>query len=243
MRCTECGKENSDSAKICTSCGTKLVSANKVPPYQEKPRHSAGGGKMTVIGKAADRPSWDGTDPESHTARPSGSSSPEPITSLEKCQKCSHYPLVNIKGVLTCPNCGFSAKSSTPTEAIAQPQSFQDNPPSPGFSPPKSPKQATQMLSDIQLPGDNSFKLVDVKSGQAFNFEGDEVNLTRDKLGTDSAHISRENHASIVFENDEWKIMDKSSNKATYIQVVGAQPIQHGTTIILGNKFYRFETD
>ena len=67
------------------------------------------------------------------------------------------------------------------------------------------------------------------------------INITRGVVDEGDSTISSGVHATIYKEGDEWKIENKASNKAVFIQVNEISPLKNGDIIMLGgDKFYVF---
>lgn len=215
MRCTECGFSNDASAKICIKCGTKLTASVDAPQKPDAPK----GGNPTIKGGQSDQPYWDAPGVSESVGEKSSKST-------QKCEKCGHYPLVyDSKRNLTCPNCGFGIQTEFQKEPISS----------------KSPK--TMPLSKINLAAGKGFKLTEIQSGKTLSFKEDRVTLNRGNVDSENPTISANLHAEIYFENGSWKITDQSSNHATFIQVNGAMSIPNGATLMIGNKFFLFESE
>ncbi|MDF9798777.1 ssDNA-binding Zn-finger/Zn-ribbon topoisomerase 1 [Catalinimonas alkaloidigena] len=88
-----------------------------------------------------------------------------------------------------------------------------------------------------------TFTLVDELNGTAKQFTGPEVTLNRFNLDPDDQSISSKQHASVEKKQDMWMIIDRSSNKATFVQCKNEVHIPHQTKLILGNKVFKFEIE
>ena len=67
------------------------------------------------------------------------------------------------------------------------------------------------------------------------------LNITRSLVDEGDSTISSGIHATIYKEGDEWKIENKASNKAVFIQVNDTSSIKNGDIIMMGgDKFYVF---
>lgn len=67
------------------------------------------------------------------------------------------------------------------------------------------------------------------------------LNITRSLVDEGDSTISSGIHATIYKEGDEWKIENKASNKAVFVQVNDTSTIKNGDIIMMGgDKFYIF---
>lgn len=76
----------------------------------------------------------------------------------------------------------------------------------------------------------------------AKTYTTEDVVLGRNELAPNDNSISRQ-HIHITNENGKWFIEDASSTHQTYLVVKGKAPIENGDVLVLGNKFFRFETE
>lgn len=70
----------------------------------------------------------------------------------------------------------------------------------------------------------------------------DDIVLGREELYPDNNNISRQ-HIHITNENGRWYVEDVSSTHQTFLIVKKKVQIENGDVLVLGNKFFRFETD
>ncbi len=77
--------------------------------------------------------------------------------------------------------------------------------------------------------------------GESKTYTVDDVILGREELAPNDNHISRK-HIHVTNEGGQWYIEDVSSTHQTYLVVKGKTPIDNGDVIVLGNKYFRFET-
>ena len=87
----------------------------------------------------------------------------------------------------------------------------------------------------------NSVTLVDEMEGSTKAFTGRDIDLNRITLGIDEPSISRQQHATLENRDGTWMIVDRSANKATFVQVMNEVLLRDQTRLILGSKVYRFE--
>lgn len=159
------------------------------------------------------------------------SSSPSSSPSVFTCPNCWHTPLRTLPTASSpCPNCGYGGSTSQ------QPQDPPSN---------SSHRLQTVMIQDLVLDEDGpaSFRLINERSKDPVEFQGDGIVLNRGNLDPNNASLSGEQHAKISRENGQWYLEDLSSNKATFLQVRGKISLQAGDRIILGNKIFRFDPD
>jgi len=99
--------------------------------------------------------------------------------------------------------------------------------------------KAPQRLEAIFLDQDsNQVKIINLKKGSVKNI------ITRDIVDKDDNTISSAEHALIYKEKGKWKIDNKASNKAVFVQVNKSTEINNGDIILFGgDKFYVFIND
>ena len=136
-----------------------------------------------------------------------------------KC-KCG-YPLRH--GVTVCPRC------KTPVNKETKPEI------DPNIS-----------VAQWNMVGNQKFRIgLCDKNGaisDAKTYSSGDVVLGREELLPGDNTLSRK-HIHITNENGQWYIEDNSSTKQTYIIVKGKTLIENGDVMVLGNKFFRFETE
>lgn len=76
----------------------------------------------------------------------------------------------------------------------------------------------------------------------AKTYTTDDIVLGREELYPDNNNISRQ-HIHITNENGHWYVEDVSSTHQTFITVKKKVQIENGDVLVLGNKFFRFETE
>ncbi len=219
MRCTECGYMNEESAVVCIKCGTKLKGAEKspntAPPRHETPDIPSQGAK-TMRGRASDLSAPDAAAPSSARA-----------DSIIKCPSCSYYPLRSIPGPgHACPNCGFEGE-----EAESKNESI------------PSSEAKTVKLGDIEI-GKKKERYVQLReegSEKVITLSGDRIEMNRKILEPGNSSISSSVHAVFSFADGALYLEDKSSNGATFVQVVDRMKVGSGSKIVIGNKVYTVE--
>ncbi len=221
MRCTECGYMNEESAMVCIKCGTKLKtgagnSPKPAPPGHEPPPTPSQGAK-TMRGQAPDLPGWD------DAAAPSSGRA----DSIIKCPSCAYYPLRSIPGPgHACPNCGFEGDEAG---------SGNENTP--------ASEAKTVKLGGLEI-GKKKERIVQLKeegSEEAITLSGDRIEMNRKVLEPGNPSISSTLHAVFSFADGALFLEDKSSNGATFVQVVGKMKVANGSKIVIGNKVYTIE--
>lgn len=97
-------------------------------------------------------------------------------------------------------------------------------------------------LTDLNIGGKETVvQIKDEATGTVQEFTGDHIELNRQNLAPNNNAISGDTHAVLKMENGKLTLEDKSSNRATFIQVSRPQRIESGTKIILGNKIFTIE--
>jgi hypothetical protein len=247
MRCYECGYQNSSDAKVCIKCGTKLsqtAGSDSAPAGRPAPAPNPAappapsGGRPTIMGRASEAPAWDtgkyvagGTSP----AEPaSGHNRPFSVIS---CSSCGYYPLRSNPCAQTpCVNCGFTG------DGVNSPKSIQHSDES-LLSGSKSSK--TVRIQDIRIGRVDqslpSLVLTDTATGKEIEFEGAEIPLNRADLDPSNTTISSTHHLTLHLDGEGIGVEDKSSNGATFVQVVGKVNVVPGTMLIIGNKVFRID--
>ncbi len=238
MRCFECGYQNQAGAKICLKCGTKLSDgqpATGLPEAPSQPSQPAQpvGGAPTMRGQAPSAPAWDSKPGDPVTpSQPPSQASPNVSGSVIRCESCHYYPLrVAPSASNPCPNCGFkgSGGGSAPTPAAS--------------GEPSSAK--TVRIGEVKLGKENAapkVTLTEESTGKAVVFEGSSIPVNRSAIDPSNPSISSSEHVLFTVENGRVFMEDKSSNKATFVQVSGKVEVPDGTLIILGNKVFKVNT-
>lgn len=110
-------------------------------------------------------------------------------------------------------------------------------------TPPPVAGNKTMQFGQFNLAGaqSNSLTLFDEINGLAKNYSGEQIELNRFSIDPDEQSISSKLHALIENRQGNWMIIDKSSNQATFVQVLNEMHIQDQTRLILGNKVFRFK--
>ena len=221
MRCSECGYQNDDTAKICTKCGTKLNASSSQQKPSPSPQQRSGGGESegmkTVKGSISNQPAWDvqaGQQPEGN---------------YHRCPDCGHYPLQQqVSSATPCPNCQSTAGKKDGAKS--------------GGNQAASPSGAkTSKLESIDFGAESKeVTLTNIRSNEPVTVRGAEININRDNLEPSNSSISSD-HADLVFRNGTLHITDNSSNEATFVQVQGEMAVPSGSKIIIGNNIYRVD--
>ncbi len=110
-------------------------------------------------------------------------------------------------------------------------------------SKPENKGNKTMQFGQFNLAHDqhDSFTLSDEMNGAVKHFTEQQTDLNRFNLEPDDHSISGKLHARIEKRQEKWVIIDKSSNQATFVQVLEEVPLTDHTRLILGNKVFRFE--
>lgn len=108
---------------------------------------------------------------------------------------------------------------------------------------PQKAGSKTMQFGQFNLSGTPSGRvfLTDEITGMTKSFTGSQIALNRSNIDQDEQSISSKVHSSIENRQGVWMIMDRSSNKATFVQVMSELPISDQTRLILGNKVFRFK--
>lgn len=109
--------------------------------------------------------------------------------------------------------------------------------------PKESTGHKTMQFGQFNLANEQnySFTLVDETKGTAKNFMGQQNELNRFNLDPEDQSLSGNVHAIIENEKGKWMIVDKSSNKATFVQASSEIILCDKIKIVLGNRVFRFE--
>lgn len=136
------------------------------------------------------------------------------------CPECG-YPLRS--GSKECPRCHYRAQKNDPIKK-------EDN------------NQSEAVWNIVE----SEFKIgLCDKNGEISNakaYTTDDIVLGREELCPDNNNISRQ-HIHITNEDGHWYIEDVSSTHQTFLIVKKKTPIENGDVLVLGNKFFRFETE
>lgn len=100
--------------------------------------------------------------------------------------------------------------------------------------------QKTLSFDQLQW-ADRFITLLDERTDTTLRFGPPPITLDRSGIDANELSISRQQHARIEIRQGQWMIIDQSSNRATFVQVVNDQPLPNQTRLLLGNKIFRFE--
>lgn len=109
--------------------------------------------------------------------------------------------------------------------------------------PPPKTGNKTMQFGQFNLAAGQSGNifLIDELTGLTKNFNGAKIDINRFNIDPDEQSISSKEHATLENRQGTWMIVDRSSNQATFVQVIGELQITDQTNLILGNKVFRFK--
>lgn len=267
MRCPECGFKNTEDARICIKCGTKLVA--KEPVVAPNPTPTPIGGLATVASKGVvdNSSSSEGVPTMKGQAIVSSPWDNPPVSpvvtpatkhnSVLKCESCGFYPLRFIVSAQNpCPNCNYTGAAVAPLAPITKEPKLEDIPiKQASIDPPVTPQPEVEKvqvptaartisIKNLQIGEEQKkFTLSEVGANRKVEFLGKEHILNRSNTDPSNNSISSQKHAEIVFKDGKWMISDHSSNGATFVQVKGEVELKNGMQLIIGNKIYEVEFD
>lgn len=218
IRCNFCGTLNPAGAKKCISCNATLhgsVAQERID---------------SIHHKGAERNYRESSSEMRMPTVPESSSDSSDTSGGIHCPECG-YPLR--PGVNVCPQC--HAKKNERKDA---PQNDVRH---------KQPEPLRRLPSEpVWNMNESGFKigLCDKTGamGNAKTYTTDDIILGREELAPTDNHISGK-HIHITNEGGQWYVEDVSSTHQTYLVVKGKTPIENGDVIVLGNKYFRFETE
>lgn len=230
-RCTNCGYVNPKVAETCEKCETELKDGSSFFIINTEDDSQDGDSSLPTGLRMTIRDRSKGVSASYLDEEEEASPVSTPSQTVFTCPNCWHTPLRQLPSASSpCPNCGYVGSAS---------QQREDKPAK------SSRRQQTVMMQDLVIEDDGpaSFRLINERSKDSMEFQGDGIVLNRGNLDPNNASLSGDQHATISRENGQWYLEDLSSNKATFIQVRGKIHLQPGDRIILGNKIFRFDPD
>ena len=213
MRCKNCGWENPDNLTRCEKCNTPLEGASYNAAPAATPQQNFG----KTVNEAAVFPD-----------------SPANV-----CPQCG-YPMR--PGVTVCPNCHYGATEIEPpvrpVEAPAQPGAKQvkAKPVSGTINPWAHVAPANKcVLEPIAQEG--------IESPAALHLKGDAHDLNRGNLDPDNPTITSNVQASLICEDGQWFIEDKSAQHTTFIYAGAKTALKDGDVVLMGNRQFVFHVE
>lgn len=232
--CVKCGYILSDFSTVCPSCGHNNIIANatmRMPLPSENASLASNHLEKTIaepnpIHATSAYPSLSKQKDPSRTI-----SEPDPKTHLTYKEEMPLLnPNVTQRHEVNHSNNKTIREGYYDGENDVENNSTQSNPPSEPTD--KSPVR----LEAIYLGQDSDQKMI-INMPLQTNL----LNITRSLVDEGDSTISSGIHATIYKEGDEWKIENKASNKAVFVQVNDTSSIKNGDIIMMGgDKFYVF---
>lgn len=268
-RCTFCGFNNDENVEKCIKCNALLEQRNAIlqskPTVPDDPKEDKG--NTPVLEKKPPTPLIETPPPSveksdeggrvtkiNHQANrnpvPPPATATNPSKSVKNtCAQCGYF-LVTQSGA--CPKCGSRTipqsgePSAPPKQQQAAPSTTQQPTPGQGQNFGKS----TMKLGDFSMddaPNAPAFvpsMQLQSTSGKVYeSFTGDDISVNRNHIDSNNRSISGTEHLKFVFKEGQWFVIDKSTNKATFIQVTQPTPIKDGDVLIIGNLPVQFKSD
>lgn len=144
------------------------------------------------------------------------------------CPKCG-YPMR--EGTTVCPQCGYGASGNVVQQPVIH---FQ--------------KQET-VNPYMNLNAGQSCTLTPIARADETNvpapqsFTGESIELNRDNTDKGNMTITSKVQAQLVFENGNWYIEDKSSQRTTFVLAKEKMALKDGDVILLGNRQFVFKAE
>ena len=243
MRCKNCGWPNQPGETNCVKCHAPLEADASAPE-----------GTMPMTAMDASAPM------RKTVLEPNpGMGTQQNAGGKKTCPQCG-FPLR--EGAVKCPKCGapLQAQPSMPRRATV----INAVPDEPAKEAPKEPAQEAaahnhNSFKNIKNPGMKTinpyidgFDPIPTCSLKPFRrsnenrkiedlqYEGEEINLTRDNTDPENPTISTECQAVISNENGRWFIEDKSDAHTTFVRAGEKMEIKDGSIVLLGNRLFEF---
>ncbi len=150
----------------------------------------------------------------------------KPISNV--CPKCG-YPMR--EGTTVCPQCGYGASGNVGQQPVVH---FQ--------------KQET-VNPYVNLNAGHSCTLTPIARADETNvpapqsYTGESIELNRDNTDNGNMTITSKVQAQLMFENGNWYIEDKSSQKTTFVLAKEKVALKDGDVILLGNRQFVFKAE
>ena len=144
------------------------------------------------------------------------------------CPKCG-YPMR--EGTTVCPQCGYGASGNVGQQPVAHIQ-----------------KQET-VNPYVNLNAGHSCVLTPIARDNEKNvpapqsYTGETIELNRDNTDNGNMTITSKVQAQLTFENGNWFIEDKSSQKTTFVLAKEKVALKDGDVILLGNRQFMFKAE
>ena len=151
----------------------------------------------------------------------------KPVTE-NTCPKCG-YPMR--EGTTVCPQCGYGAPGNVGQQPVVH---FQ--------------KQET-VNPYVNLNAVHSCTLTPIARADESNvpapqsYTGESIELNRENTDNGNMTITSKVQAQLRFENGNWYIEDKSSQKTTFVLAKEKVALKDGDVILLGNRQFVFKAE
>lgn len=221
MRCDNCGWDNPNGVSRCEKCGSPLSVGGANYGGGAAPTTPAAQNYNKTVNEAVAFPVGGAAQPVQN---------PQPSLS---CPSCG-YPLR--PGTQVCPQCQtpLNAGPQIQPKPAPAPQQVVAAPTGGTVNPWVQVKQCKFTLTPVKQQGETD-------TPAPKEFKGEKHALNRDNLDPDNNTITSKVQANIVFENGQWFIQDKSSQKTTFVHVKDKTPLKDGDVILMGNRQFIFK--
>ncbi len=225
MRCKFCGWSNPDHVTQCEKCGNPTEGGTEEAVVSSERSDGDVDDKKTVVFRRGHR---------------------DAVSERHRCPNCS-YPL--LRGMTVCPQCKYElraedfpvvATEGNPSEQVANQaeERTNENVDKKTYNPYLRPKYKK---------GGTGFLLTPVaQEGEELNLEkvsftGNSVLLNRQNTEPDNNSITGKAQASVTYEDGQWFIEDRSSQRTTFVRASRKTGLKDGDVILLGNRMFVFE--
>ena len=219
MRCQFCGWDIPDSNGNCEKCG-KPMQADASEPVKVNQVNE----RQTTRQSAKEMDDFRATVRERRETQPAATI----LEEKNECPDCG-YELEN--GV--CPSCGYDSKADKKSKE--KPINMNNEVRKTVRPCRKGEKEGLFVLTPIS-------EETGLPEGDQIQYEGNEVELSRENTDPKNETITSQKQAIIIHENGRWCIEDKSHYKTTFVQAARKIELQNGDLILLGNQLYQFNS-
>lgn len=255
MRCNNCGYENDPNVRNCVKCG-QVLSDGSVMGYgryydgygnsENRQTRIQNGNPLYVSLKktVVQGGEWENQK--------------KPTVIQATCPRC-HYPMNGDY----CANCGFEVQSEKPSAVKEHviPQftcKCQNCGKEVSYEFRYCPDCGTEIEKKTINPFDHKVEskpeipkhqctltLLDEAEGKLMDgdikeYSGDSIILNRDNTEPGNLPITSQEQAELTFEDNEWRIQNRSGYGATMVAASRKISLQSGDIILLGNRRFRF---
>ena len=237
MRCNNCGWINTDNESRCIKCNTELKGNNSSnTSREEQPVNYSG----TIAGTQA-QPLPAAASGEQAGNDTGKQAKEKGNATLISCPECAY---IYSSRATVCPKCGRpNHKKEKEAPAATNPVTMKTD--TGNYSGTIDPyrnslsgNKITCGLTPVPGIGDK-----DNQPQRIFAFDDKPIELNRDNLDPGNKNITGKIQATIVYENGQWYLEDKSEQKTTFLQVSEKTALKEGDIIVMGDRKFIFNPE